>query len=182
MIFDVPPRSGLVVAAQEMTDTPCQLRQAGCPSDRTQPNTVAHEQVENRYRVGTQPFASDPSFVKTCRTASCKPQESIPAANLDNCMWPGPSATDQPDRSIRKRALNRSIIKAAVDAIDDLVKALRKERTRACKAHSLAGQVATPSILWRVHMVNMRPPCPACNAGPGGRIFLISCAIRPGFR
>ncbi|CAA9514273.1 MAG: hypothetical protein AVDCRST_MAG91-1811 [uncultured Sphingomonadaceae bacterium] len=115
MRFDVAASAARRVAAKAVERAVRQSPKAFRARDLAERPAVAHEEVEQRHRVGARPFARGPGAVPADRAGRDEPHERAPAVQVDDRHWSRRAAADQQLGPVGQRRVDAAFDEPAID-------------------------------------------------------------------
>jgi len=88
------------------------------PTDFAQGRGIAHEQVEQRHRVGRRPFASFPRPVPTDRPRRRQPHQRHPAVQVHDRHRPRRMEADPPPRTVGQARFDAAHLQPFVELVE----------------------------------------------------------------
>jgi len=141
---DVALRAAAIVAARGVEQPRCDPGEPLGAPDIAQGGAVAHEQIEDRHRIGARPVARRPALIPADRSGECEPPQRAPAVDRDGRHRRPAAPTEQPPRPVRQHGVDRADREPGVDPIED---AMIQRRDDARDAAALARHSAHSQAL-----------------------------------
>ena len=130
MCRDVAPRSAAVVAPHPVPDPRRQPRETTRPRRAPEREAIAHEQIEQRHRIGARPVARGPALIPADRSRRCQPDQRTPAMKGHDRQRPRRPAAQHPARPVGKPRIDPATLQPRIDPIEQPVKDRRKQARR----------------------------------------------------
>ncbi len=124
---DVAPGAAAIVAAERVEHVVDQPARPARASDLAQRAAIAHEQIEQRHRIGAGPFALGPAAIPADRTADRQPHQRPPAAQDHLRLRPRCAPAEETTRAIGQHCLDRAMREPRVDMIEQAAEGWSKQ-------------------------------------------------------